>query len=320
MSAQPQQEINIVCNRRVLRHTFEDDRLIMQREGTWSTSLESVEHLNEVNLGHLFKPGEYHMTMGLRKFDERNWLTMSDNCHPEHRLRAELLTESKSKVLQCPPESESACLEALEVVLDFLTKTWPDVFERFGANNKFVNNKFVRNNKTGEEFHLDAEPPLEVAARLVIEDLNVLKESDEGYVLAASATCFPVVWSLEEKIGWPITRLHESVPGWEEKIGNYTTPILFHPHPFPISATTSLSACDLVIRHERQTFRRLPKSNAILFTVRTYMDRLVDLSKEDSANFAAAVRAWPDNVASYKGRDFWGPAALNYYDEKTKER
>ena len=81
-----------------------------------------------------------------------------------------------------------------------------------------------------------------------------------------------------------------------------TTPTLFHPKPLPTSATTTLRVSDLIIRHERQTFRRLPKSNAILFTVRTYLDYLVDLGEEDLADFAAAVRAWPDNLASYKGR------------------
>jgi hypothetical protein len=168
---QPQPEINAVFNRRVLHHIFEDNRLIMQLE-------KPIERSNEENLRRLFKPGEYHMTMGLRKLDEKNWLTMNDNCLPEHHLRAELLTKSKSKVLQCLPGSEPACLEVLEVVLDFLTKTWPGVFERFGANDNFI-----RNNKTGEEFDLDVDLPLEIAVRLVTEDLNVLKESEEGYIL-----------------------------------------------------------------------------------------------------------------------------------------
>jgi hypothetical protein len=136
---------------------------------------ESVEVHNKANLRRLFKAGRYHLTMGLRKLDKKNWLTIDDNYH---QLKAELLTGSKSKVLQCLPGSESACLEVLEVVLDFLIEKWPDVFERFGANNNFV-----RNNKTGEEFNLDEDLPLEVAARLVAEDLNVLEESGEDYIL-----------------------------------------------------------------------------------------------------------------------------------------
>ncbi|KAI9772422.1 MAG: hypothetical protein M1840_000625 [Geoglossum simile] len=293
--------------------------------------MQRKEGPDETNLRRLFKSGEYHLTMGLRKLDE-NWLTVDDNCH---QLKAELLTGSKSKVLQCLPGSESACLEVLEAVLDFLIEKWPDVFERFGANSNFV-----RNNKTGEEFNLDEDLPLEVAARLVAEDLNVLEESGEDYILTASATCFPIGWSLEEKIGWPIDSLHKSVPGWKKEIGDsvkkyfkrmkpsnsmqrsiffvQTSPTLFHPEPLPTSAATTLKVAGLIIRHEKQTFRRLPKSRAILFTVRTFMHSLVDLGAEDLENFAAAVRAWPDEMAFYKGRGFWGPVALGYCDE-TKE-
>ena len=93
-----------------------------------------------------------------------------------------------------------------------------------------------------------------------------------------------------------------------------TTPTLFHPEPLPTFATT-LKVADLIIRHEKQTFRRLPKTGAILFTVRTFMQPLVDLRTEDLEKFAATVRAWPGDIASYKGRDFWGPVALNYCDE-----
>ncbi|KAI9772431.1 MAG: hypothetical protein M1840_000634 [Geoglossum simile] len=310
-------------------HNFKDDRPIMQRG-------EPVEHLDGVNFQRLFKPGKYNMNMGLGKLD-KSWLTINDGSLPEHHLREELLTQSKSKVLQCLPESEPACLEVLEVMLDFLAKMWPDAIECFGANNNII-----RINKTGKEFNLDTDLPLEIAARLVTEDLSVLKESDGGYILAASATCFPVGWSLEEKIGWPITKLHKLVPGWEEKIGGHvkkyfsrmrpsdskkrssffvqTTRTLFHPHPLPTSATTTHRVHDITIRYEKQTFHRLPKSGAILFTVQTLMCSLVDLGAEDLENFAAAVRAWPDDMAIYKGRDFWGPVALNYCDEINKAK
>jgi hypothetical protein len=49
------------------------------------------------------------------------------------------------------------------------------------------------------------------------------------------------------------------------------------------------------------------------------MKNLVDLRVEDLANFAVAARAWPGDVASYKGRDVWGPVAFNYCDEMIKE-
>jgi hypothetical protein len=61
---------------------------------------EPVEDPNEANLRYLFKAGEYHMTMGLRKLDKENWLIIDDDYH---QWRAELLTRSKSEVFSVSP-------------------------------------------------------------------------------------------------------------------------------------------------------------------------------------------------------------------------
>ncbi|KAI9783095.1 MAG: hypothetical protein M1839_004264 [Geoglossum umbratile] len=143
-------------------------------------------HLSEVNLSRLFKPGKYSMTMGLRRLDEKNWLTIDEEYLPEHRLRAELLSKSRNKVLQCLPGSEVACVEVLEFVVSFLIKRWPEVFELFGetdGDGVDGGRYFVRNNKTGEEFRIVAPyevEPLEIAARLAIEDFNLLVKGEES--------------------------------------------------------------------------------------------------------------------------------------------
>lgn len=35
----------------------------------------------------------------------------------------------------------------------------------------------------------------------------------------ASATLFPVGWSVSDRIGWSLARLHCMVPLWQEKVG-----------------------------------------------------------------------------------------------------
>lgn len=67
-----------------------------------------------------------------------------------------------------------------------------------------------------------------------------------------------------------------------------------------------------VVRHERQTFRRLELSDAILFTVKTSMQRLVDLSDEQCVGLLHEIRSWPDDIASYKGRCLWGRWVIDY--------
>jgi hypothetical protein len=73
-----------------------------------------------------------------------------------------------------------------------------------------------------------------------------------------------------------------------------------------------LNAEKIMIRHERQTFRRLPASKAIVFTVKTTLTALEELSVDDLAGLRAEVLAWPEDVAEHKARDVWGGDLLAY--------
>ena len=75
----------------------------------------------------------------------------------------------------------------------------------------------------------------------------------------------------------------------------------------------------LIIRSERETLTRLPKSKAILFTIRTYRRPLSDLEAQpdQASKLAAAIRALPPSVRDYKGLKAVGDAALDYLDGLT---
>jgi hypothetical protein len=55
------------------------------------------------------------------------------------------------------------------------------------------------------------------------------------------------------------------------------------------------------LRTERQTLRRLPKTGAIVFTIRTYITPIETLVKEPGIpeRLASAVRSWPEIVARW---------------------
>lgn len=55
------------------------------------------------------------------------------------------------------------------------------------------------------------------------------------------------------------------------------------------------------LRSERQTLRRLPKSGAVIFTIRVYQTPVMELVKEPGVpgRMASAIRSWPDDVAVY---------------------
>lgn len=53
------------------------------------------------------------------------------------------------------------------------------------------------------------------------------------------------------------------------------------------------------LRSERETLRRLPRTGAIIFTIRVYQTPLVELVKEPGVpgRIASAIRSWPEDVA-----------------------
>lgn len=71
---------------------------------------------------------------------------------------------------------------------------------------------------------------------------------------------------------------------------------------------------DIIIGRERQAFRRLPKTNAVDFTVKTPITPLVQFPKEELEGFAAEIRSWSEDIATCKGRSPWGRPVLGYCD------
>jgi len=139
------------------------------------------------------------MAMGLKRLDEDNWLTMDSNYLPEHQVRRGLLDNSLPRVVQCLPVSEVACYEVMDLVTSFLAERYPEHFTITLSPPR------IHNHLTGESHCIGSQciNPMEIAARLAMEDFNVLmKDSTTGeYLLQASATLFPAGWELQERIG-----------------------------------------------------------------------------------------------------------------------
>lgn len=91
--------------------------------------------------------------------------------------------------------------------------------------------------------------------------------------------------------------------------GLYST--LFRPDGLS-EATPSPRPCDIIIRRERQTFRKLPQSGALLFGVKTTLTTLEELPREELHNLVREMETWPEEVASYKGKDIWGESVLHF--------
>ncbi|KFY15372.1 hypothetical protein V491_05701 [Pseudogymnoascus sp. VKM F-3775] len=282
--------------------------------------------------------GKFAMTMGIRKVPENDMFLLDKEYIVQQELRRQLLVESREGVMQCLPDAEEACVETLDFIVNYLTKRYPNLFVLVEKKPGYLHNRI-----TDLTFKITAPfevHPLEVAAQLVMEDLNIMiqgaGEDPEQHYLRASFSMAPAGWYLQERIGWPLWKIHTPVPMWEDKLrksierfflhmkvsapvqrNNFflqVTPTIFQQDPFPDTIDTPPTIEDIIIRHERQTLQRLPKTKAILFTVRTFFTPVTELESEPESirELVDSALAMPEEMARYKCRQVWFQTLQNW--------
>jgi dimethylamine monooxygenase subunit A len=258
--------------------------------------------LDEVPL----RPGPPWLTMGTHALDLRRWLLVDDRRGAELALKALLLAERHGEVVSALPGSEVAAAELEEVVRAWLDGHRPDL-EPPGVP---------------QEVH-PIDHPIDAAGRLVQEDLCVVEEREiEGgpaWVLAAASVCFPSHWRIGDKLGRSIAEIHAPVPHyddelrarvdtffsrlradrpvWRRNLSIHAHDDLFRPEPhespgaFPPAPTPHLDG--VWLRSEYQTLRRLPRSGAVAFTIRTQVcpGRVLERRPDVAAALGARLRS-----------------------------
>ena len=118
-----------------------------------------------------------YMTMGLKHVDHAKWLIIENMYMKFYEARRKLLSKKRSEVVQVTPEAEEACEELMREVVRFLTEMYSDFFEiieKHGA-------KMIWNKLANEQMRIEKPwicHPLEMCARLAMEDFNVLEKSE----------------------------------------------------------------------------------------------------------------------------------------------
>ena len=85
---------------------------------------------------------------------------------------------------------------------------------------------------------------------------------------------------------------NQTICGDEDDIGRN-----HHEGPKPVLVDLPVSA--IYLRVEQQTLRRLPRSEAIMFGIRTYLTPITELAEEPGVpgRLASAIRSWSPEVA-----------------------
>ena len=301
-----------------------------------------------------FKYGpDYFITMGICRLDLNDWIEIDNQWIRYHKEKVARLTgERASRLCKTAPEAYDAALETMELLSEYLVCRYPSLFE-FEFNGT---QKQIRITMTGESYPIYSNDPLRCAAFLIQDDLALMIEGNDGqYYLKAGAIPLPGFWRLEDKFNMSLTEIHTSgeVPKFREKLQQSMERFFQKMVPeravvrYNYSIQTdgelawskSLGSEDMFgigrkdarknppiesihFRCERQVLRRLPRSGAILFTIRTYFHPVIDIAQEPGVpgRLASALRSWPDDVVRHKGRKAFEDVLLKYLDEKHAEQ
>lgn len=162
------------------------------------------------------------LVSGLRPLgDTQNEFLVITDAHPEELLlKAKALDNRRNQVFVAEPDSLDAQYEALELVLDAL-----DGMDRLQRDGSTVR---VRVGDTWRSWDMEAykECPLELAARMVQEDLVIMRPPRDGeparYAMAAACVVFSF-GELEAKLGAGMPLIHAPVPGFETDLDRLLT-------------------------------------------------------------------------------------------------
>ena len=160
----------------------------------------------------------------------------------------------------------------------------------------------------GVQIALDRSNPLLTLGRILQNDFCILQRQGDEHVLTGAILCFPASWSLDEKIGRPLTGIHRPVASYDPDMARrvqrifdairsgqglwrmnalvYTDPTLHQPRREGDPRTDRRGGDYL--RAERQCFMRLPRTQAVVFSIHTYMVRLSDLTGAQRAGLEGA--------------------------------
>lgn len=281
----------------------------------------------------------YHQTMSIYKLDLNHWLDMDKWYVRYIEEKAKIMGEHGKSCCDWLPESEDACEELLETIVKHMVARYPACFKKTGQG--------IHNLITGEQIDL-RKPyklhPLQYISKLAKEDFYVVKQRPDGrHYLVAGAVPFPGAhFSVQKILGQHIDVIHTDVPYYEEKLKPsmerwfsklqpcnpveratwymtwdhelYCSKIY---HVAPGAAMPPVLANKLVVRVERQTLRRLPKSQAIIFTNHPLFYSLDEMQDEPMVPslLKKIFLEGPDKIIKSKRLDTLQPQVVPYLEK-----
>lgn len=218
---------------------------------------------------------------GLNPLNRKDWIVVDSAFDLQMRYADYLLQEHTHDVLKFDNCAKDASKELLESILSALVD-----------NEDYTVDKHSVTRPDGRTIQLDWDRCLKTSRLLVQQDLCIMMKGKKEHILVGAAMCFPASWKLSEKIMQPMSAIHKPVDEYTENIAYrvekmfclmspkqdmwranwliYNNPNLHQPRR-AMDVRPRDSNKEQWVRVERQTFRKLPETQAIIFGIHTYV-------------------------------------------------
>lgn len=265
------------------------------------------------------------LLMGLSPLGSRLWIETDDDLPQYHAHKLRQRERYQDRVYRALPSSLAAQQELSALLLDHLLTSHSDLYSKEGNNLRCYPGQLL--------CPLEAQEPLWNCSLWVADDLVIMQEREEEYLLTAASLASPSDWRLEEKFGLPLRAIHDPIPYFHRELTPAIDRFFKHLRPehpvvrfnWSLQAHSNLSQrpeqegaiepdTELFYRTERQSLMRLPQTGAIAFTIRVYLHPLRSLEHTAGALAAlfAAIDATHPALAHYKGFDALAAPLVKY--------
>ena len=262
---------------------------------------------------------------GLMPLEPADWFVIHPDFAAQMAYRERLLVAQRDVVLAMLPEVLEAAAELLDAVVKAVAGL-PGYFRAEGSVTR----------PDGVTVVIDRDDPLASAGRLVADDFCLLlPDAASGeYRLVGAVLCFPSRWLLSEKIGRPLTVIHDPVPDYDDTLArrvNRVFEALRVGRPlwrvnWIVDATTELHlpqghaekrveeldpADSVYLRTERQTLTRLPGTGAVVFGIKTSVSPIDSLTVAEATALRVGLLNYDAETIAYKSGGNAYQAALD---------
>ena len=278
-------------------------------------SMMDMSRSNRMHLPFLSNPDVLHM--GLKEVREGYWLEIKA-LRNSFRNKIKLLENFSHETLFENCEFQSANIKFFEALKIYLSTYYEHEYT-------FTENSIdICLDGFSNKVNLSKKTELELMSSLIPEDILILVPKNKNYILRSAAVFSPSNWDPKSKINKSLDVIHEPVPRYEKTLSTKVNGFLnrlpasriferfnwsiypsknlfFHPRYLELTNETN----ELFLRVERQTFRKLNDSSAIMFTIGVHNYPLTEVLqiKGVPESLMSAIEVMPENIKIYKGLD-----------------